>query len=254
MRLLEDGIGQPLFVRGTSGLVLTAFGGELLKGTRDAMRRVHDVVAAEDNARDHQRVFVAGAHGSVLPRMLDLALAAVLRASEGTHVRTMHLDAESTVDELLRGNLDLALVDAAAGIEPSPDITCHVLGELEFAVLAPASHPLATRVGRVTSAEVDVAKVVRLALPETQVRPERSQEEVASVASIGSADRLAAQGPFLAVLPIALASVGFRALAPSSERLTALALFRAPLEQGVPPLVGALVAALAVVMARRPEE
>jgi len=45
VRLLESSLGAPLFVRSNGGLTLTAFGAEVLEGTRDAMRRVDDAVA-----------------------------------------------------------------------------------------------------------------------------------------------------------------------------------------------------------------
>src|SRR5581483_2269624 len=50
VRLIEDELGEPLFVRAPSGLTLTARGQALLTATRDAMRGVDDALGAPREA------------------------------------------------------------------------------------------------------------------------------------------------------------------------------------------------------------
>ena len=136
VRLLEEATNEPLFVRDATGLTLTAFGSELLRGTRDAMRRVDDVVA-NAQGRGWERVLVAAAAGPVLTRLLDRAMCHGIREHEGVRYRVTSVDETSAAAELLRGNLDVALVDYSAEFEVPPELSAVRVGDLEFAVLAP---------------------------------------------------------------------------------------------------------------------
>ena len=70
IKLIEDVIGTPLFVRASTGLTLTAFGVELLKRTREAMRRVDDAPIRPPSPRYSPRS-AAGALPLPLPDPTD---------------------------------------------------------------------------------------------------------------------------------------------------------------------------------------
>jgi DNA-binding transcriptional LysR family regulator len=248
VRLLEDAIGATLFVRSATGLTLTTFGTELLKGTRDAMRRIDDVIANEETAGTEERTFAAAASGAVLASVLDRALCAVVRDFEGVRYRTTSVDEESAVAELLRGNLDLTLVEGRAGFELPDDLTSERIGDLDFAVLAPPAHPMASRNDDALAADVTTTKTVVLG---SAMSHERTAHAVATVESIESAQKLAEQGPFLAVLPLVLAPPTFRVVARSSARVGVTAVFRKPLEGEAPAPLRALVHAIRAVVTSR---
>lgn len=241
VRLLEDEIGKTLFVRTTGGLELTSFGTELLKGTRDAMRRVDDVIVAEETPGGEERMFAAAASGPVLARVLDRALCSVIRDFAGVRYRSTSVDEETAATELLRGNLDLALIEAGAGIDLPEGLESEAVGDLEFAVLAPPTHPMADERNAPVAAEVAAAKIVTLGLAALDGE---NTDCIAAVGSMESAEQLATQGPFLVLLPRALAPATFRVVAPSSSRVGVTAVFRRPLHDQRPPLLLAVLAGL----------
>jgi len=131
------------------------------------------------------------------------------------------------------------------------DLTSERIGEIAFAWLAPPGHPIAGVAGDTDDAidaALSGAKVVRLAGPAANPRRARA---VASVGSMDSAERLAAQGPFLALLPPGLARPDFRVVAPSRERVGVTVVYRRPLDGAAPQLVRALVTAVRSVVAAR---
>ena len=250
VRLLEDAVGAMLFVRSATGLTLTSFGAELLRGTRDAMRRIDDVLEAERGVRA-DRIFAMGASGPVLPRLLDCALARVLSAATDVSYRTNDVADEDVAAELLRGNLDVAVVESGPGLEHPPEITSVKLGELAFAWLAPPGHALA--VGSTAEAEDALAGAKAVTLARV-VLPEGAPRSIVAVAaSMESAERLAERGPFLAFLPRVLAPAGYRMVLASTIRIGAVALFRTPLEKEAPLLVQTLVDALLEVVRGAPD-
>jgi DNA-binding transcriptional LysR family regulator len=248
VRLLEEGTGHTLFVRGATGLSLTAFGAELLKGTRDAMRRVDDVLDADAVSAGEDRSFVAGAQGPVLARLLDLGLAGIVRRFDDVRFKSHTLDDEGAVPELLRGNLDLALLEGAPEADLPPDLATQWIGDLPFAVFAPSSHPLYARSGAATATEIAAAKVVQITGVSSQ---DRTTRPFATVASPEAAERLADLGPFLALLPLALASGSFHVVAPSKIQISATAVFRRRLDGEAPAIVVALVEAMQAIRSVR---
>lgn len=247
VRLLEDAIGEVLFVRSATGLTLTSFGGELLNGTRDAMRRIDDVIAARGAADGRELTFVAGTHGPVLPRLLDRALASVIPEFPKVSYRTTTIEDENVAAELLRGNLDFAIVEGGTGFEPGPELTSQEAAELGFAFYAPPTHPLAAG-GEPLADAVASSRLVMLARIDADRPCARAGSVVAVAASLESAESIAERGAFLALLPVALAPQAFRMVAPSETRMSVLAVYRRPREQEPPALVRALVAALGAVL------
>lgn len=237
VRLLEEAVGSPLFVRSASGLTLTTAGGELLKGTRDAMRRIDDVVA-RDLAGDGGPTIAAAAAGPVLSCVLDRAVCALVRDHAHVRLRTTSVDDEDAVGELLRGNVDLVLVDGRLDLEVPAELSSDLMGELRFAILAPPTHAMACR--EVEARDFVSARMVGIAMaPHHQ-----SLDAHAIVASIESAQHLAERGSLLAHLPAALAPATFRVVGPSDVRVKVRSLVRKPLAGGRDVPLDAMLAAI----------
>ncbi len=248
VRLLEEAAGELLFVRSAPGLTLTRFGVELLEATRDAMRRIDDVVARDDPKREDMRAFVAASNSPTLTRLLERGLCTIVGGFERTAYRTTSVDGDDAVAELLRGNLDFALVERVPDSEWLATISHEYVGELTFAVFAPESHAMANESGygsSASAAEVAAAPLVTVA---SDSASDRTLNVLASVASLEGVETLAQRGPFLALLPTALASRGFRQVAPSTRQLGIVALYRKPLEGGSFAIVGALLQAIRAVL------
>jgi DNA-binding transcriptional LysR family regulator len=230
IKLIEDVIGTPLFLRNPSGLTLTAFGGDLLKGTREAMRRVDDALESGGATKLRGTTLVAGAHGSVLARLVGLA-AAPLTTTEGVRFRLVALNEERVVDELLRGNLDLAFVDANAVPELPDELAHEALGDLVFALYAPPGH--------VPTADPAQERIIVLTGAEGEAR-----NVVATVASLDVAEILSTSGQLLALLPVGLAPPSFVRLGGPVSRIPVSAIVRRALDEGGSPHAATLVAAV----------
>lgn len=140
IRLLEDTLGVPLFVRSPGGMTLTIHGQQLLAATRDAMRRIHDAIPTDVPHR-----LRAGAVGPGLQRLLgDAAVDALpdwtLAFSDVAH---------ANVGEALRcGDLDYVLSHASV---PGAEFRVEALPPLDLVVaVGPGGDPT-----RVASLDVD---------------------------------------------------------------------------------------------------
>ncbi len=246
VRLLEDAIGEALFFRNSTGFVLTSFGAETLKGTRDAMRRIDDVLAMSATSNHNRnRIFSVGASGPVLPRLLDCAVSRTLSQDGNVRYQTRLLDEESIFAELLRGNLDVAIVEENSKFALPDGLTSHRVADLSFALMAPSGHPLAASKSSESAVVIEDTKVV--CLTGIALGDPPSKEIIALASSMESAERMAAGGPFLALLPVALASPNFFAVAPSATRMKALVVYRTPISEQPRDLVRALIDAVLAV-------
>lgn len=241
VRLLEEATNEPLFVRSANGLALTTFGNELLRGTREAMRRVDDVVAHAQRRTGWDRVLVAAAAGPVLTRLLDRALCLGVREHEGVRYRATSVDETAAAAELLRGNLDVVLVESGATFEAPPELTVVHLGNLAFAVLAPTVEANETD-ARAAHASTKIVVLEGSAHDQTA-------RVVATVASMDAAEQFAISGGFRAFLPPALAAASFQVVAESNASVGVTAVFRTPLDGEAPALVLDLLASIRAVLA-----
>lgn len=249
VRLLEEATNELLFVRSATGLTLTTFGAELLRGTREAMRRVDDVFVNAQSRAVWERVLVTGAAGAVPTRLLERALCAGIRQHDDVCYRMTQVDEAVVAAELLRGNLDVALVESSSSFEVPADVTAVHLGELDFAVLAPPGHGFANETGEIAPAALADAKMVLVA---GSAAPARVARVVATVASVEAAESLAQHGPFLCHLPVPLAEPSFRVVARSDVRVSVTAVFRTPLDGELPVLVRDLVARVRAIIGSPP--
>lgn len=138
IRLLEEEVGRPLFDRVGRRLVLNANGQALLRGIRDAMRRVDDALSliSEDIYRGPLRVSAPGAFTGliVLPALEQLG------AAHPSIVPHLVQDGPLEVNaKLLDGRLDLALLDDPIFHE---QLQAERLVELGYGVYCGPSHPL----------------------------------------------------------------------------------------------------------------
>ena len=211
VRLIEDAVGEALFVRAASGLVITTFGTELLKGTRDAMRRIDDVAATVSPCKRGSKRLVVGASGAALPCLLARAVGRATRMDTLAHFRVVALDEESAVAELLRGNADVVLLEADAPSAPA-EIACDALGELRFALYAPAGVSEDAPVVALDGLAFDAARVAAVA------------------PSVDLVVRIAEEGELLALLQVGFAPPPFHMVTPTDARISVHALTRRPLD------------------------
>ncbi len=211
IRLLEENVGAPLFLRSATGLTVTAEGVELLKGTRDAMRRMDDVLEKAHAHGSSERLRIA-AEGSVLMRFAARAAAKMPIEKD---VRLMAVDCDTLEGELLRGNIDVALA-LGRSLDASPvsrDLISTKIGGLAFAIHDP-SH-----VANEPGVSVDARRSIVILEEHSRdaITVELGHLRVAAVcASIDAVETLAREASFLALLPRSLATPPFRPHAPSA--------------------------------------
>jgi len=194
IKLAEEAVNAPLFVRGAAGITLTEAGARLLASIRTAMRVVDDGLEALTPLPSGR--FVAAYAGPVAERALAVAAAAVIRdLGEGApRVALRRTETTRAAAELLRGEVDFVLADEAI---VSPEIASTSVVALPFGWFGPPGAP-----------------------PDTWSVPRDTDAGFDSDGLFG-AERVAAATGTLAELPIALATSGFTLVAPS-PRVVAL--------------------------------
>lgn len=134
IKLAEEAIGGPLFVRSASSIALTDAGTQMLAAVRTAMRVVDD--GLESLVPLPTGRFVVAYVGSIAERLLARVAASLLAAEAPSARRIVmrRIAPDEIEGELLRGQVDLVLADepvSAAELE-----TSH-LGELKFGIFLP---------------------------------------------------------------------------------------------------------------------
>lgn len=209
VRLLEGSLGHALFERTAGNLVLNAAGRQLLEGVRGAMRLINDAHGeTEPDGPCHIHCPT-----DVVPLLLD-ALEA-WSAARPSSPPLVHVPcAEDIAEQLLRGDLDVALAfepATQAGIEST------LLGELSSSVYAAASHP-AARLKTIGEAELATLAFVDFPVGDLRflrVMRDRERQCVAYVPTMELAVRICARGMGLvAVSDFVAASVSASLAAP----------------------------------------
>jgi DNA-binding transcriptional LysR family regulator len=154
VKLLEDALGAELFVRHPGGLRPTPLGAELLAITRDAMRHVDDCIAAYEARREGAGPLLVGVTEEIAGVIVARALSA-LDDAEVIHIRSAA--GESIEEDLLQGNLDLALTSGASQAAALVSVT---LGAARFGLYCAADAPLAKMAGSLTAAHLAGAALV----------------------------------------------------------------------------------------------
>jgi DNA-binding transcriptional LysR family regulator len=152
VRLLEDALGHALFLRHGAGLKLTPQGQELFLATKEAIRRIDDIIAVSPANRAETLLTVAASSPMVLA-LLEACALQLASAPLPIRLRTMLIAEEQGIEELLRGGCDLLV---GIGAPRLPDLVTEPLGELHCAMYAaepPA--PKGARFIAVTSQSLD---------------------------------------------------------------------------------------------------
>ena len=224
IRLLEEDLGHALFRRVGRSLELTDAGHELLRGLREAMRRLDDAVVAV--TRQETAPLRVAAEEAV-------ALAVVLDALDAYGTAELATANEDTVQQLLRGSIDVAFVTTA---RPATDLVVTLVGELWFSAY-----------GSCSAADTARGYIDAPGLPWP---PERPRAVVVRVASAALALAACRAGAGAAMLPEVAAGELVRLVDDCGEPLVRVrrpvyAVCRRPLHAG-----GAAAALTAAVRAR----
>ena len=203
VRMLETALGRPLFDRVGRGIALNGSGERLLAAVRDAMRRIDEAVVALAGEATAGEIAVA-APRELAPVLVWPALGAVTARHPRLVPRVSVLDPVQVEKRLLRGEIDLALIDRV--LPPHPDVVVERIARLAHGVYAGPGHPLAGR-PRLDPAEVARHRFVVPtpaagdAAPPDHWPPEVARPELVWVPDAAmAADACAALGA-LAVLP-----------------------------------------------------
>lgn len=190
VHLLEDSLGRPLFRRVGRSIELTDDGHELLRGLRDAMRRLDDAVVMVTRAPTSPLRVAADdsvAMAALVGVMSDVELPPELSAA-----------GPDAAARLLRGSIDVAFVTAAC---PEPGVVVEHVGDLEHSVYCAPTHPLA-RLACTTEALETQPFVDAPGLPWP---PERNRTIGLRVSGAALALAACRAGGALAILPDAIA-------------------------------------------------
>ena len=207
IKLAEDAVGAPLFVRNAAGISVTEAGWRLLAPIRTAMRAVDDGLEALTPLPTGR--FVAAYAGPIAERALAVAAAKVLRDREAPRRLVLRrVEAARAPAELLRGEIDFVLSDEAV---VSAEVTSTLVVDLPFGWFAPpGTHFPAEAGGHDAPPSVDATF---------------TSDGLFGVESVAVATSS------LAELPIAVASAGFSFVAPSARKATLHALRRHVLDE-----------------------
>ncbi len=146
IRVLENSLGTPLFVRNRGAIELTSAGEALLP---HAERILIDVEAAEESVQEvaglrRGRVRL-GATPSLCDGLLPEVLTAFHRRHPGIDLEVHESGSRLLMLELVRGRLDLALNIVSATTEHEDLVTTELLTE-QLVLVGPPHHELATEV------------------------------------------------------------------------------------------------------------
>lgn len=146
IRVLENSLGTPLFVRNRGAIELTSAGEALLP---HAERILIDVEAAEESVQEvaglrRGRVRL-GATPSLCDGLLPEVLTAFHRRHPGIDLEVHESGSRLLMQELVRGRLDLALNIVSATTEHEDLVTTELLTE-QLVLVGPPHHDLATEV------------------------------------------------------------------------------------------------------------
>jgi DNA-binding transcriptional LysR family regulator len=157
VRLLEDALGVRLFDRAGNRLSLTPIGEQLLSMARDAMRMVDDGIAGKDALVTGQSgLVVVGVTSASAAAVAASAIAKVTRSDARATFSARSTDEDVVEEELLRGDLDLAVTTAPA---TSSELVTMPLPPSPLGVYVDPAHPLARHPGVALEDLQDVAFV-----------------------------------------------------------------------------------------------
>jgi DNA-binding transcriptional LysR family regulator len=204
IRLLEEDLGQPLFLRHGRRIELNEAGQRLLVSVREAMRLVHESMLSLQRAELDGPVYV----GVASPMLEPLVLGGVhrLRAAHPNLVPHVLPCADAAmINLLLRGQLDVVFSTRPGD---DPELARLQIGRSERAIYCGHRHPLAA-VDHATARELSEHGFVAIAdargNPDDGWPAEHGRRVPLLVGSVFLAIEACAMGELLAVLPVSLA-------------------------------------------------
>ncbi|HJU76006.1 MAG TPA: LysR substrate-binding domain-containing protein [Gemmatimonadaceae bacterium] len=180
---LEQDLGVSIFDRSGYRAKLTAAGAQLLKDGREILHLAAQVERKVKDLGAGWETSLAIAVGDVVPRG---AVYALLRdfydtPSHKTTRLQITMEAQSTCwDTLLEGRSDLVI----GAPEPAPNVEgfrTQTLGEVELALVVPATHPLAFATEPLPSTVFSQFRLIRQAAWPFAGSPEASPEDLVTV-------------------------------------------------------------------------
>ncbi len=204
IHLLEDAVGEPLFVRQGRGLKLTAAGEALLDSVREGMRRVDNAMAPVDGSAPRGPLRIAACCPAA-EMMLGRVLAQVRSRAPELVPHVCGPGARDEISMLLSGCLDLAIVSDPRVRAP---LVAERLGDLENDVYCAATHPLARSAAGIDEILAHPFAVPRWGtseVPSDGWPAELRRTAGAFVCDVRYAIDMLATGTLLAVLPVAIA-------------------------------------------------
>ena len=196
---LEQEVGAPLFERGGQKLVLTRAGSDLLARTREAMRRIDDVLSASPRWDSY---LLMGTNHPWLLAFVEDAVVELATAQTDWSFEASLVGTDDAAAALTSGRIDIGLFTM-----PVEHASVETVAELkvELGVFAPREHALAARPAPLPVAELSehhfVAPTAGPDFDSDDGFPKDVTRRVrVSVASMAAAAR-AATGGLLVVLP-----------------------------------------------------
>ena len=137
VKQLEDALGYPVFDRQGRSIVLNEKGHRLLAAVRESMRRVDDVIDA-NNQETFSGAVRWTCNWSLTGMVLD-TLRQMVTEHPALLPKMVTLEPNDLAHQLLRGELDVAVINNLVDIE---GLTSTKLGEVPHAVFCGREHPL----------------------------------------------------------------------------------------------------------------
>ncbi|MRR58209.1 MAG: LysR family transcriptional regulator [Deltaproteobacteria bacterium] len=144
IHVLEDELGNPLFVRERFGLALTPAGEKLLIYARQILDLSSEAVRVLRNQPSAATTITIGFIASSLGSFLGTTLKSFRESHPGIVVKIHELSPAAQVKALRRGQIDIALIGNPCGAVHD-EFETRVLFEMRLTAALPASHRLAKR-------------------------------------------------------------------------------------------------------------
>jgi DNA-binding transcriptional LysR family regulator len=199
IRLIEDRLGQALFVRSGRRIALNRDGEDLLAAVRDGMRRIDDGLSRVAKAAFDGMLRVVS-EGDQPIVMLARASTRMMKQYPGMVVNIARAPSRAeTASAIVRGDLDLAIATRAP---VDPRVGVEELGPVTYGIYCGASHPLFSS-GRLSMNDIRAHGFAAPTSPEADDQwPRHLQRRVVlQLPSLQAAIEACLSGDVLAVLP-----------------------------------------------------
>ena len=200
IRLLEEDLGQPLFLRAARRLQLNEAGELFLSALRTAMRAL-DEGLDQIAQREYTGSLSIASYGHLTSVLLHPLLAELCRGYPAIVPNVVRCDPDEVCSKLCNGSIDIALLETP---QHHPELVVEQLAEMTYGLYCGREHPLA-RANAVPVAELIQHAFVVLSGGQDDHWPLDIERRVSlRVPTIHDALHFCRGGLFVAVLPDAL--------------------------------------------------